>query len=190
AAKPRTGRRPCMRRSSASCATSGGRATMRPRNTCKRGRRRSGIRGMSTDKPLSAVEHIKGASRFLRGTIEGSLADPVTGAVTEEDRQLLKFHGIYQQDDRDIRHERAEQKLEPDYIFMVRIRLPGGILTPAQWLAVDGIAQRYAGGSVRLTTRQSIQLHYVPKRNVKAAMRAIGEAGLSTIAACGDVSRN
>jgi len=145
---------------------------------------------MSTDKPLSAVEHIKGASRFLRGTIEGSLADPVTGAVTEEDRQLLKFHGIYQQDDRDIRHERAEQKLEPDYIFMVRIRLPGGILTPAQWLAVDGIAQRYAGGSVRLTTRQSIQLHYVPKRNVKDAMRAIGEAGLSTIAACGDVSRN
>src|SRR5690606_2196932 len=144
----------------------------------------------STEKALSEVERIKRASRFLRGTIDISLADPVTGAVTEEDRQLLKFHGMYQQDDRDIRHERAEQKLEPDYIFMVRIRLPGGILTPAQWLAVDGIAQRYAGGSVRLTTRQSIQLHYVPKRNVKDAMRAIGEAGLSTIAACGDVSRN
>ena len=145
---------------------------------------------MSTDKPLSEVEHIKRASRFLRGTIDVTLEDPVTGAVTEEDRQLLKFHGMYQQDDRDIRHERAEQKLEPAYVFMIRIRIPGGVMTPAQWLAVDDIAQRYAGGSVRLTTRQAIQLHYVPKRNVKSAMRAIGEAGLTTIAACGDVSRN
>ena len=145
---------------------------------------------MSTEKPPSEVEHIKLNSRFLRGTIETTLEDPVTGAVTEQDRQLLKFHGMYQQDDRDIRQERAEQKLEPAYIFMIRIRVPGGILTPEQWLAVDRIANTYGSGSVRLTTRQSIQLHGVVKRNVKPAMRAIGEAGLTTIAACGDVSRN
>ena len=145
---------------------------------------------MSTEKPLSEVEHIKRNSRFLRGTIEVSLADPVTGAVTEEDRQLLKFHGMYQQDDRDIRHERAEQKLEPAYIFMIRIRVPGGVMTTEQWLAVDEIANRYGNGSVRLTTRQSIQLHGVVKKNVKPAMRAIADAGLTTIAACGDVNRN
>jgi len=145
---------------------------------------------VSTEKPLSEVEHIKLNSRFLRGTIEASLNDAVTGAVTEADRQLLKFHGMYQQDDRDIRHERAEQKLEPAYIFMIRIRVPGGVMTPEQWLAVDRIANTYGNGSVRLTTRQSIQLHGVVKRNVQPAMQAIGEAGLTTIAACGDVNRN
>lgn len=145
---------------------------------------------MSTEKPLSEVEHIKRNSRFLRGTIDASLADPVTGAVPEEDRQLLKFHGMYQQDDRDIRHERAEQRLEPAYIFMIRVRVPGGVMTPAQWLAVDEIANRFGNGSVRLTTRQSIQLHGVVKKNVKPAMRAIADAALTTIAACGDVNRN
>src|SRR5690606_8920060 len=145
---------------------------------------------VSTEKPPSEVEHIKRNSRFLRGTIEVSLTDPVTGAVPEADRQLLKFHGMYQQDDRDVRHERAEQKLEPAYIFMIRIRVPGGVMTPAQWLAVDEIANRYGNGSVRLTTRQSIQLHGIVKRDVQPAMRAIGEAGLTTIAACGDVNRN
>lgn len=139
---------------------------------------------------MSEVEHIKRSSRFLRGTIEAALADPVTGAVTDEDRQLMKFHGTYEQDDRDIRLERAEQKLEPAYSFMIRIRIPGGLMTPAQWLAVDDIAQRYGGGSVRLTTRQAIQVHYVLKHNMKAAMRAIGDAGMTSIAACGDVNRN
>src|SRR5690606_14537933 len=115
----------------------------------------------SVEKPLSEVEHIKRNSRFLRGTIEASLADGVTGAVPEADRQLLKFHGMYQQDDRDIRAERTEQKLEPAYMFMIRIRVPGGVMTPEQWLAVDEIANRYGNGSVRLTTRQSIQLHGV-----------------------------
>jgi sulfite reductase (NADPH) hemoprotein beta-component len=145
---------------------------------------------VSSEKPPSAVEQIKRASRFLRGTLEESLADAATGAVPESDRQLTKFHGIYQQDDRDVRAARAEQMLEPAYGFMIRIRIPGGVLAPEQWLAVDDIAQRYGGGSIRLTTRQAIQLHGVEKRRLKAVMRAIGEAGLTTIAACGDVNRN
>lgn len=145
---------------------------------------------MSTEKPLSEVEQIKRASRYLRGTIEEGLADPSTGAIADSDRQLTKFHGTYLQDDRDVRAERAEQRLEPDYVFMIRIRIPGGLLTTGQWLAVDDIAQRYARGSVRLTTRQAIQLHYVRKFDMKKTMRAIGDAGLTSIAACGDVNRN
>src|SRR3546814_16766766 len=91
---------------------------------------------MSTT-PLSHLEHIKSDSRFLRGTIEQGLSDPVTGAISDDDNKLLKFHGSYQQDDRDLRDERRRRKLEPAYGFMVRARLPGGILTPEQWLAFD-----------------------------------------------------
>ena len=138
----------------------------------------------------SAVERIKAASRGLRGTLVESLADPITGALREDDAQLLKLHGSYQQDDRDVREERRLQKLEPAYSFMIRTRLPGGVCTPAQWLALDDIARRYANGSLRLTTRQAFQLHGVIKRELKTTIAAINETLIDTLAACGDVNRN
>ena len=138
----------------------------------------------------SHLEHIKTASRFLRGSIAEGLADPVTGAISEDDNKLLKFHGSYQQDDRDIRDERRRQKLEPAYAFMVRARLPGGVMTPAQWLAFDRIASDYASSGLRITTRQTFQWHGIIKRNLKPTIAAIDAALASTIAACGDVNRN
>ena len=145
---------------------------------------------MSEGKPLSPVEHIKKRSNYLRGTIVESLADPLTGALAEDDTQLTKFHGFYQQDDRDLRAERARRKLEPAYSFMIRVRVPGGITTPAQWLALDSLATTHANGTLRLTTRQAFQFHGVTKGNVKATIRRINDGLLSTIAACGDVNRN
>src|SRR5690606_27485933 len=103
---------------------------------------------MST--PLSHLEQVKADSRHLRGTIEAGLNDPVTGAISDDDNKLLKFHGSYQQDDRDIRDERRKQKLEPAYSFMIRARLPGGVITPAQWLAFDDLASTYAGRGLRI----------------------------------------
>ena len=138
----------------------------------------------------SPVERIKRDSRALRGTLVESLADPVTGALRESDTQLIKFHGSYQQDDRDVREERRQQKLEPAYSFMIRTRLPGGICTPAQWLALDEIARRYGNGSLRLTTRQAFQIHGVVKSELKTTMAAINATLIDTIAACGDVNRN
>ncbi|KAB2897019.1 MAG: sulfite reductase, partial [Dokdonella sp.] len=119
---------------------------------------------------LSEVEHIKAASRLLRGTLVESLADPVTGAISHGDNRVLKFHGSYQQDDRDLREERRLQKLEPAYSFMIRARLPGGVVTPQQWLNFDAIAREYANGSLRITTRQTFQLHGVLKRELKATI--------------------
>jgi len=139
---------------------------------------------------LSHLEHVKGASRFLRGGIVEGLADPVTGAIGDDDNKLLKFHGSYQQDDRDLREERRRQKLEPAYAFMLRARLPGGVVTPAQWLVFDRIARDYASGSLRITTRQTFQWHGVIKRKLKPTIAAIHEALATTIAACGDVVRN
>ncbi|MFK2876503.1 assimilatory sulfite reductase (NADPH) hemoprotein subunit [Rhodanobacter hydrolyticus] len=138
----------------------------------------------------SHLEHIKTASRFLRGSIAEGLADPVTGAISEDDDKLLKFHGSYQQDDRDLREERRKQKLEPAYAFMVRARLPGGVMTPAQWLAFDRIASDYASSGLRITTRQTFQWHGIVKHNLKPTIAAIDAALASTIAACGDVNRN
>ncbi len=142
------------------------------------------------DKPLSDVERIKSASRHLRGSLAESLVDRATGAIAVDDTQLSKFHGIYQQDDRDIRAERRQQKLEPAYSFMIRARVPGGIVTPQQWLTLDDIARQYGGGSLRLTTRQAIQYHGVIKRNLKQTIADINGTLLDTIAACGDVNRN
>ncbi|HWK69551.1 MAG TPA: assimilatory sulfite reductase (NADPH) hemoprotein subunit [Burkholderiaceae bacterium] len=138
---------------------------------------------------LSHLEQIKADSRHLRGTIEEGLADPVTGAISDDDNKLLKFHGSYQQDDRDIRDERRKQKLEPAYAFMIRARLPGGVVTPAQWLAFDDIARNYAGRGLRITTRQTFQWHGIIKRDLKPTMQAIHHAMATTIAACGDVNR-
>jgi sulfite reductase (NADPH) hemoprotein beta-component len=138
----------------------------------------------------SPVERVKRDSHLLRGTLVESLADSVTGAIREDDTVLIKFHGSYQQDDRDLRDERRRQKLEPAYSFMIRTRLPGGVCTPRQWLALDDIARRYANGTLRLTTRQAFQFHGVVKTELKATMAAINSTLIDTIAACGDVNRN
>jgi Sulfite reductase, beta subunit (hemoprotein) len=139
---------------------------------------------------LSHLEQIKAASRFLRGGIVEGLADSVTGAIADDDTKLLKFHGSYQQDDRDLREERRRQKLEPAYAFMLRARLPSGVVTPAQWLVFDRIARDYASGSLRITTRQTFQWHGIIKRKLKPTIAAIHDALATTIASCGDVVRN
>lgn len=138
----------------------------------------------------SPVEGIKTRSRYLRGTLVESLADPLTGALLPDDTQLSKFHGFYQQDDRDLRVERQRQKLEPLYSFMVRLRIPGGVISPQQWQVMDELCERYGDGGLRVTTRQSVQLHGVLKRSLKPTISAINRALLSTLAACGDVNRN
>ena len=137
-----------------------------------------------------SVEDIKTGSRGLRGTLLEGLADPVTGSLSFEDQRLVKFHGTYQQDDRDIRDERRRQKLEPAHQFMIRIRAPGGVFTPDQWLKLDAIATTWANHSLRVTTRQTFQFHGVIKRELKATMQAINAAALDTVSACGDVNRN
>jgi sulfite reductase (NADPH) hemoprotein beta-component len=143
-----------------------------------------------TDDKRSKNEFIKESSRQLRGTIAQGLADVSTGAISEDDGQLTKFHGTYLQDDRDVRGERAKKKLEKAYSFMIRVRLPGGVTTSKQWLALDAIAGTYANHTLRLTTRQTFQFHGVIKSNMKRTMQAINAALLDTIAACGDVNRN
>jgi sulfite reductase (NADPH) hemoprotein beta-component len=140
--------------------------------------------------PPSPVEVIKKASRGLRGTLVESLADPLTGAIRDSDTQLIKFHGSYMQDDRDLRAEREHQKLEPAYSFMIRTRLPGGVVTPKQWLALSGIARTYATNTLRLTTRQAFQVHGVIKKDLKTTMQAMNAVLIDSIAACGDVNRN
>jgi sulfite reductase (NADPH) hemoprotein beta-component len=153
---------------------------------------------MATDEtPLSApklqpsaVEGIKLRSRFLRGTLEASVADPLSSALHPDDTHLSKFHGFYQQDDRDLRLERQTQKLEPLHSFMLRVGIPGGVLSTQQWLALDELAQRYGDGGLRVTTRQAIQLHGVIKRELRPTILAIHQAMLTTLAACGDVNRN
>ncbi|MGA9519917.1 MAG: assimilatory sulfite reductase (NADPH) hemoprotein subunit [Myxococcaceae bacterium] len=140
--------------------------------------------------PPSEVETIKAQSRFLRGTLATSIEDPVTAGIPATDMQLLKFHGSYLQDDRDLREERRQQKLEPAYAFMLRTRLPGGICTPAQWLALDELARTYGNGTLRLTTRQAFQLHGVLKWDFKRTIAGMQKVLLDTIAACGDVNRN
>ncbi len=144
----------------------------------------------NNESKLEAVEIIKDDSNYLRGTIASELRNEVTGSITENDTQLTKFHGIYQQDDRDLRKERAKQKLEPLYSFMIRARVPGGICQPAQWLAIDEMADQYANGSIRITTRQAFQFHGVIKNKLKTTVAAINQHLMDTIAACGDVNRN
>ncbi|CAE6441213.1 unnamed protein product [Rhizoctonia solani] len=135
-------------------------------------------------------ENIKIASNYLRGTIAEGLRDTSTGALAPSDGQLTKFHGIYEQDDRDIRDERKAEGLEPAYSFMIRVRMPGGVCTPQQWLAMSQIADEHGNGTFKLTTRQTFQFHGVIKRHLKPSIQAINRALLDTIAACGDVNRN
>src|SRR5579871_5421945 len=139
---------------------------------------------------LSPVEKIKKESHALRGTIAEELLNETTGAISEDDQAVIKFHGMYQQDDRDRRDERAEKKLERLYSFMIRLRLPGGFLTPQQWIATHHIAGENSTGVIKITTRQTIQLHGILKSRVKPTISAFNAVALDSIAACGDVNRN
>ncbi len=144
-------------------------------------------------RPLEELhpnERLKYESRYLRGTIAEGLADPLTGAISERDTPLTKFFGMYQQDHRDLRDERRRAKLEPRYQFMVRLRLPGGVCTTQQWLALDALARENADGTLRLTSRQTFQFHNILKRHLKRHIRGIVAAGLDTMGACGDGNRN
>ncbi|MEO8860965.1 MAG: assimilatory sulfite reductase (NADPH) hemoprotein subunit [Ginsengibacter sp.] len=139
---------------------------------------------------LSSIEKIKTASDGLRGTIKESLQDELTGALREDDQSVIKFHGIYQQDDRDRRDERAEKKLERLFSFMIRLRLPGGFLSPKQWIAAHNIAGENSTGVIKITTRQTIQLHGLYKSKLKPTIVEFNKANLDSIATCGDINRN
>lgn len=140
--------------------------------------------------PPSEVEHIKSESNYLRGALVETIGNPITGGLPEDDNRLLKFHGSYMQDDRDLRNEREKQKLEPSYQFMLRVVAPGGVATPTQWLTMDSLAQKYGNGTLRVTTRQAFQMHGVLKWNLKKTIRTINDTLMTTLAACGDVNRN
>lgn len=139
---------------------------------------------------VSQLEKIKYDSNYLRGTLVESLIDPITGAIAPDDTQISKFHGLYQQADRDLEKERKRQKLEPAYSFLVRVRMPGGAVNSSQWLKMDSLADKYGNGTMKLTTRQTFQLHGVLKKNLKNTLKEINGSLLDTIAACGDVNRN
>lgn len=139
---------------------------------------------------LSPVEKIKVESDGLRGTIKQSLENEITGAISDDDQAVIKFHGMYQQDDRDRRDERAEKKLERLYSFMIRLRLPGGLLSPEQWIATHNIAGENSTGVIKITTRQTLQLHGLLKSKIKPTIQAFSAAKLDSIATCGDINRN
>jgi len=142
-----------------------------------------------SDKPLSAVEKVKEESRGLRGDLGEQL---VSGSdhFSDTGAQLLKFHGTYQQEDRDQRRERRGTDSEPDHQFMVRCKIPGGVLTGEQYLVIDELADRYGNGTLRVTTRQGNQFHGVLKGDLKATIRAVNDVLVTTLGACGDVVRN
>lgn len=142
-----------------------------------------------TDK-LSANEGIKTRSRGLRGGLSASMEDDLTGAISADDQQVIKFHGAYQQDDRDRRAERERKKLEWAYSYMIRLRIPGGDITAAQWLALQESCDKNASGIIKITTRQTVQFHGIVKARMKPVMKDFDALGLDSIAACGDVNRN
>lgn len=139
---------------------------------------------------LHKNEGIKTRSDYLRGTILESLADVSTGSIAADDQQLTKFHGLYQQDDRDVRAQRRKHKLDKAFSFLARICLPGGVCTPEQWMIVDELANYCAFNTLKLTTRQAFQLHGILKGNLKDVISRCNDAAMTTLAACGDVNRN
>lgn len=145
---------------------------------------------MSAVTNESPVERIKKASEGLRGTLKESLLDEQTGAIRDDDQTLIKFHGMYMQDDRDRREERAEKFLERLYSFMIRLRLPGGFLSPEQWEALHNITSEHATHVIKITTRQTVQLHGILKNHIKPTLADFNKVHLDSIAACGDVNRN
>lgn len=144
---------------------------------------------LGNDQKVSKVEVIKGDSHFLRGTIEEALNDG-TSLFSEENIQVLKFHGMYQQDDRDVRAQRKKEGLEKAYSMMIRARIPGGVLSPDQYLAFDTIADKFGNGTLRITTRQTFQVHGVLKGNVKPMLQTLHNALLTALGGCGDQVRN
>ncbi|MGS2780027.1 assimilatory sulfite reductase (NADPH) hemoprotein subunit [Robertmurraya sp. GLU-23] len=140
--------------------------------------------------PPSDVEGIKDRSDYLRGTLKEVMLDRISAGIPEDDNRLMKHHGSYLQDDRDVRAERQKQKLEPAYQFMLRVRLPGGVATPEQWLVMDELSEKYGNGTLKLTTRQTFQIHGILKWNMKSTIQGINQSLMDTIAACGDVNRN
>lgn len=149
-------------------------------------------RSRDLSQPLERLgpdETLKANSDHLRGTIASGLEAELTAAVPGDDIKLMKFHGLYQQDDRDLRDERRRKKLEPAYRFMARVRLPGGVLSPSQWLKLDELGRAYAGETLRLTTRQTFQLHRIHKGDLRAVIQGLQAVLLDTKAACGDDSR-
>ncbi len=143
------------------------------------------------DAPLSDNERLKGQSHYLKGSITDDLGDGLTGGFTGDNFQLIRFHGMYEQDDRDIRAERTDQKLEPLKNVMLRCRLPGGIISPKQWVGIDKFAgEQTMYGSIRLTNRQTFQFHGVLKDNIKPMHQWLHQLGLDSIATAGDVNRN
>ncbi|MDR4432985.1 assimilatory sulfite reductase (NADPH) hemoprotein subunit [Bacillus tequilensis] len=142
------------------------------------------------DGPPSDVERIKEESDYLRGTLKEVMQDRISSGIPDDDNRLMKHHGSYLQDDRDLRNERQKQKLEPAYQFMLRVRMPGGVSTPEQWLVMDDLSQKYGNGTLKLTTRETFQMHGILKWNMKKTIQTIHSALLDTIAACGDVNRN
>ncbi|MED3729031.1 assimilatory sulfite reductase (NADPH) hemoprotein subunit [Priestia filamentosa] len=140
--------------------------------------------------PPSDVEEIKERSDYLRGTLKETMLDRISSGISDDDNRLMKFHGSYLQDDRDLRNERQKQKLEPAYQFMLRVRTPGGVSTPEQWLVMDDLSEQYGNGTLKLSTRQAFQMHGILKWNMKTTIQKIHASLLDTIAACGDVNRN
>ena len=135
---------------------------------------------LTAPKPPSPVEGIKDTSNYLRGTLAEELAAD-TDHFTEQSKQLVKFHGTYQQEDRDARKNRAKPGVGKAYMMMLRLRMPGGTMTAKQYLDMDDICEKYANGTLRFTTRQSIQLHGVLKKNLKSTIAEINHILLSTI---------
>ncbi|CAL4323356.1 Sulfite reductase [NADPH] hemoprotein beta-component [Buchnera aphidicola (Thelaxes suberi)] len=140
---------------------------------------------------LTDFERIKGDSNYLRGTIDQDLKKTLTNGFTGDNFYLIRFHGMYQQDDRDIRSERLEQKLEPKYAMMLRCRLPGGVITTDQWIKINDFAINYTFyKTIRLTNRQTFQLHGIFKHNLKQAHQMLHEINLDSLATANDVNRN
>ena len=142
------------------------------------------------DGPPSDVEVIKIESDYLRGNLIETMEDSISAGIPDDDNRLMKFHGSYLQDDRDLRIERQRQKLEPAYQFMIRVRTPAGFATPKQWLVMDELAHKYGNGTLKLTTRQAFQMHGILKWNMKKNIQEMNDALLDSVAACGDVNRN
>ena len=145
--------------------------------------------GAASLEPRSKVEVVKEGSNYLRGTLREELAEQ-TEHFSEEGNQVLKFHGIYQQDDRDLRQRLKQEGKDKFWSLMVRVKVPGGVLTPEQYLVCDDLVTRYANNTLRVTTRQDFQFYGVLKKDLRATLRWINEALLTTLGACGDVERN
>ena len=145
---------------------------------------------MSEEQKLSANEYLKIESNYLRGTLAEELADTSTGGISEGSGQMVKFHGCYVQDDRDLRADRRKHKLEKAFSFLMRVRLPGGVVSPEQWVHMDWISENFANKTLKLTTRQAFQLHGVIKTQLKRTVQEMDKVALDCIAACGDVNRN